>query len=190
MLVVAGHCFGVCSLCQCTVLHHMWLCHAHCLLCLACFVCSACSHCVGCVWFEQQQPHTPGLQQAHHVVVCSLHIAPTSLLSMCFINHPSSLLLACLFVCCWCGEVFVDHHTHHTTGAVVWPMAQHTWWVWFVVHWALCFVVPPTHLWCFTSHITNHHTPTVVFVVPVLTNHTIHHCCCCCCWLLVVLVAQ
>ena len=89
----------VCSLCQCTVLHHMWLCHAHCLLCLACFVCSACSHCVVCVWFEQQQQtHTPGLQQAHRVVVCSLHIAPTSLLSMCFINHPSSLLLVCLLL--------------------------------------------------------------------------------------------
>ena len=42
--------------------------------------------------------HTPGLQQAHRVVVCSSHIAPTSLLSMCFINHPSSLLL----VCCCC----------------------------------------------------------------------------------------
>ena len=76
----------------------------------------------------------------------------------------------------------MHHHTHHNRGCGVANGSTH---VVGVVCGALGSV-----LCCATNtpvvlHIPHNkppHTPTVVFVVPVLTIHTIHHCCCCWWW--------
>ena len=76
----------------------------------------------------------------------------------------------------------MHHHTHHNRGCGVANGSTH---VVGVVCGALGSV-----LCCATNtpvvlHIPHNkppHTPTVVFVVPVLTIHTIHHCWCCWWW--------
>lgn len=131
---------------------------------------------VWCVCGLNNNNHTHQACSKHTVLWCAACTLHPQVCCPCVSSttHPPCCLFVC---CCWCGEVFVHHHTHHNRGCGVANGSTH---VVGVVCGALGSV-----LCCATNtpvvlHIPHNkppHTPTVVFVVPVLTIHTIHHCC-------------